>query len=74
MINDNNNTKIKYLNKLFDYFTPKEKEKDIFRKKELYYNNDKIGKRNGIIAPHFLNKGLLRMKFFLDSKKLFLKN
>ena len=71
LINDNSKTKIKFDNKLFNFFIPK--EKDIFRKKELYYNDDKIGKRNGIIATYFLRKGLLPMKFFLDSKKLFFK-
>ena len=72
LVNDNNKTKIKYYNQLFCYSIPK--EKDILRKKELYYNDDKIGKRNGIIATQFLNQGLLPMKFFLDSKKLFFKN
>ena len=71
LINNNSKTKIKFDNKLFNFFI--HKEKDIFRKKELYYNDDKIGKRNGIIATYFLHKGLLPMKFFLDSKKLFFK-
>ena len=66
-----NKIKQKYFNNLFVNFITK--GRDILKKKELYYDDDKIGKINRINTTHFLNKGLLPMKFFHDSNKLFFK-